>query len=219
MMEIFPHNENHDFDLELVLQALKRCPAGGGDIDLREYLVAYNELCRFFKMTGRLFGFVAKDLEHKISAIERKQNSDEGQHYTTAEKMIQFEINSPSLVHKGQNKRSHSGTRTLLRLHWALEFILEFMSRMSKCSDHERTSKIATEVYEQTLSKYHPWLTRKMAAIAVYLLPSRKDLIHVMCKQDYQTVLQLLDKVVDAGKRVYDLIENIYRDHNLHNIP
>lgn len=174
---------------------------------------------RFFKLTGRLFGFVAKDLEHKISAIELRQQSDKGQHYMTAEKMIQYELNCPALVHKGSNKLSHSGTRTLLRLQWALEFILEFMSRITKCSDHDRTSKIATEVYEQTLSKHHPWLTRKMAAIAVYLLPSRKDLIHVMCKQDYQTVLQLLDKVVVSGKHVYDLTEKLYIDHDLLDIP
>lgn len=218
-MEIFPQNEKHDFDLELVLEALKRCPCENGDIDLREYLVAYNELCRFFKLTGRLFGFVAKDLENKILAIEIRQRSENGQHYMTAEKMIQYEINCPSLTHKGSNKLNHSGTRTLLRLQWALEFILEFMSRIRKCSDLDRTSKIATEVYEQTLSKHHPWFTRKMAAIAVYLLPSRKDLIHVMCKQDYQTALQLLDKVVTAGRHVYDLTEKLYSDHDLLYIP
>lgn len=162
---------------------------------------------------------MAKDLEHKISAIKRKQHGDQGLHYTTAGKMMQYELNSPSTVHKGSNKLSHSGTRTLLRLQWALEFILEFMSRISKCSDHDKTSKIATEVYEQTLSKHHPWLTRKMAAVAVYLLPSRKDLISVMCKQDYETVLQLLSKVVRAGKHVYDITEKLYIDHNLCHIP
>ncbi|XP_060606892.1 ceramide-1-phosphate transfer protein-like [Ruditapes philippinarum] len=150
-MEIFPHNEKHDFDLELVLEALKRCPCENGDIDLREYLVAYNELCRYSGLS--------------------------------------------------------------------VQFILEFMSRIRKCSDLDRTSKIATEVYEQTLSKHHPWFTRKMAAIAVYLLPSRKDLIHVMCKQEYQTALQLLDKVVTAGRHVYDLTEKLYSDHDLLYIP
>lgn len=218
-MAVFQNHQRHDFDLELVLSALKKCPTSDRDIDLREYLVAYNELCRFFRLTGSLFGFVAKDLEHKISAIEKKQRSDEGQHYTTAAKMMQYELNNPSTVHKGSNKLSHSGTRTLLRLQWALEFIIEFMSRVCKCSDHDKTSKIASEVYGQTLSKHHPWITRKMAAIAVYLLPSRKDLISVMCKQDYETVLELLDKVVLAGREVYEITEKLYRNHNLSNIP
>lgn len=36
----------HDFDLTIVLEALKKCPLDDGDVDIREYLVAYNELCR-----------------------------------------------------------------------------------------------------------------------------------------------------------------------------
>lgn len=215
-IHVFPHNAKHDFDLEMVLEALKKCPVGNGDVDLRQYLVAYNELCRFFQLTGRLFGFVAKDLEHKISIIEKKQQGDQGQHYVTAEKMIQYEL-EVSVTQATDAKPL--GTRTLLRLHWALEFILQFMSRISKCSDHDKTSKIATEVYEQTLSKHHPWLTRKMAAIAVYLLPSRKDLIHVMCKQEYETVLELLDQVVVDGTRVYELIDKMLSENNLLNIP
>lgn len=40
------YKEKHDFDLDLVLSALKRCPLEDRDVDVREYLVAYNELCR-----------------------------------------------------------------------------------------------------------------------------------------------------------------------------
>lgn len=164
-----------------------------------------------------MFGFVAADLEHKIAVIEKKQSKgSQHQFYGTAQSMVQYEVNSALALNRGSNP---SGSRTLLRLHWALEFILEFMSRISKCSDHDKTSKIASEVYEQTLSKHHPWFTRKMAAIVVYLLPSRKDLISVMCKHDYETVLDMLDKVVLAGREVYHLTENIYKASNLLNIP
>lgn len=40
------HTEKHDFDLELVLTALKKCPLDDEDVDMCQYLVAYNELCR-----------------------------------------------------------------------------------------------------------------------------------------------------------------------------
>ncbi|KAL4220878.1 Glycolipid transfer protein (GLTP) [Mactra antiquata] len=214
---VFSHSKKHDFDLELVLTALKNCPTDDGDVDLKYYLQAYNELCRFFKLTGRLFGFVAADLEYKITVLDKKQADDRnGQFYNTTKTMVQYELNRALTLNRGSNP---SGSRTLLRLHWALEFILEFMDRIRKCSDHDKTSKIATEVYEKTLSKHHPWLTRKMAAIAVYLLPSRKDLISVMCKQDYETVLCMLDKVVHAGQEVYRLTENIYKANNLLDIP
>lgn len=172
---------------------------------------------RFFKLTGRLFGFVAKDLEWKLSVIQKKL-SDEGQkcHYTTVKKMVQYELNKSMTLRQGQKT---SGSRTLLRLHWALEFILEFMSKVSQSTDHDKTSHIASEVYNRTLSKHHPWLTRKLAALAMYLLPSRKDLISAMCKQDYKTVLELLDKVVHAGNEVYGRVDRVLRDNDLLNIP
>jgi len=36
----------HDFDLEHVLDALNRCPLENDDVDMQQYLLAYNELCR-----------------------------------------------------------------------------------------------------------------------------------------------------------------------------
>lgn len=173
--------------------------------------------CRFFKLTGRLFGFVAKDLEWKLSVIQEKlQDRDTGAQYTTVKKMAQYEVNNLLTLKKGNR---HAGTRTLLRLHWALEFILQFMSRISQSKDHDKTSHIAAEVYSETLSKHHPWITRKMAALAMYLLPSRKELISAMCKQDNDTVLELLGKVGVAGIEVYTRIDKVLQDLDLLNIP
>ena len=171
---------------------------------------------RFFKLTGTLFGFVARDLEGKIKTIETRRKGPGGHHYDNVRSMLQHEVNVGISKDKGH---LHAGSRTLLRLHWAFEFILEFMSRISNSTDHDKTSVIASEVYEQTLSKHHPWITRKMAAIAMHFLPSRKDLIEVMCKQDYDTVLDMLHKVVDAGKSVYDTTEKLYSDYDLLHIP
>ena len=48
--ELF-YTEKHDFDIDLVLTALKRCPVDDRDVDIRQYLVAYNELCRYWLWT------------------------------------------------------------------------------------------------------------------------------------------------------------------------
>ena len=190
-----------------------------GKVDLRisNLKIFCFDRFRFFKLTGRLFGFVAKDLEWKISVIQKRvADKDCGCHYTTVNTMVQYELNNVPGLHKGQR---FSGSRTLLRLHWALEFILEFMSRISQSTDHDKTSHIASEVYHQTLSNHHPWLTRKMAAIAMYFLPTRKDLISAMCKQDYHTVLELLGKVVQAGNETYQRVDRILAENKLLNIP
>ena len=173
--------------------------------------------CRFFKLTGRLFGFVAKDLESKISVIEKKLLDDNtAKQYTTVKTMVDHEIQNSLTFEKGHHA---SGSRTLLRLHWALEFILEFMQELGRCSDHDKTSDIATEVYNRTLSHHHPWITRKLAGLAMYLLPSRKDLVVAMCKQDYDHVIELLNKVVHSGKKVYIAIQIILEDNDLLDIP
>ena len=53
----------------------------------------------------------------------------------------------------------------------------------------------------------------------MHFLPSRKELIEVMCKQDYKTVLEMLDKVVEVGKAIYDRTEKLYSDFGLLDIP
>nr|KAG5689271.1 hypothetical protein BaRGS_005279 [Batillaria attramentaria] len=136
----------------------------------------------FFRLTGKLFGFVAKDLEWKMKAIEIRRKSPHGSHYVTLQSMMQYERAEGIVRVKG---RVPSGTRQFLRLHRALEFILEFMRQIHQRDDDEKTSHIASQVYHDTLSKHHPWVTRQIAAIAVYMLPPKKTLIDVMCKHDY----------------------------------
>ncbi|XP_025084092.1 ceramide-1-phosphate transfer protein-like isoform X2 [Pomacea canaliculata] len=211
-MAEFRSDKKHDFDLEVVLDAFRKCILPDGSLSLDEYLRAFHELCRFFHLTGRLFGFVAKDLEGKMKAIEARKAADMESHYITLQSMMQYEIREGMVRARGQHA---SGTRQFLRLHYALEFILEFM-RQLRCSDeHARTSHIASEVYSRTLSKHHPWITRKLAALAVHMLPSKKHLIDVMCKHDYNSVQTLIDDVTAEGNRIYDIAQRAYENNNL----
>lgn len=40
-------SSKHDFDLEIVIEALDRCHKDGDVLDLTQYLAAYHELCRY----------------------------------------------------------------------------------------------------------------------------------------------------------------------------
>lgn len=99
------------------------------------------------------------------------------------------------------------GACALLRLHRALELILQFMARLSKSSDDERTSDIAAEVYKNTMAKHDTWLVQKLAGFAMFTLPSRKTLIETMCKQDYEQSSLLVQRATEAGKPVFDAVE------------
>ncbi|RUS88581.1 hypothetical protein EGW08_003681 [Elysia chlorotica] len=209
--------EKKDFNLEVVFNSFKKCMREEDkDVVLEEYLKAFYELCRFFKLTGPLLGFVAKDIESKIKSVERHVHSKKGRHYNTVQSMIQFE-QSKGITH--QKWSPPSGCRMLLRLHQALEFILEFMERLRVTEEHEKISVLAWEVYRQTLYHHHPWVTRKLAQVAVYALPSKKHLIESMCEQDYGTVHGLLTQVVNSGRPVWDTTQLLLASHDLLYIP
>ncbi|XP_061197486.1 ceramide-1-phosphate transfer protein-like [Saccostrea echinata] len=194
-----------DFDLEVVYENFKESFKENRDVDLKCYLDAYRELARFFRLCGTLFFFVAKDLEGKISIINSLiQNY--GHPYSTVSAMVLHEVN---LAQK-------PGITALLRLHRALELILEFMDRLSKSSDGEKTSEMAADVYSQTMAKHDTWFVQKLAGIAMYTLPSRKTLMETMCKQDYEHSLMLVQEIVSTGKLVYDVIDSEYTNNGLH---
>lgn len=160
---------------------------------------------RFFRLCGTVFYFVAKDLEGKIDVITRLGQKD-GHSYNTVGAMVLHELNSAQ----------RPGTMALLRLHRALELILEFMDRLSKSSDGQKTSGIAADVYSRTMAKHDTWLVQKLAGVAMYTLPTRKVLLDTMCKQDYEYSLMLVQQVINAGKPVYDSIHAEYARHGIH---
>merc|ERR1711868_242244 len=66
-----------------------------------------------------------------------------------------------------------SGSRTLLRLHRALEYITEFLGRLEPLEDEAYLSTVSREAYEKTLMKYHPWIVQKAAKLAMGMLPTK----------------------------------------------
>ncbi|XP_033763198.1 ceramide-1-phosphate transfer protein-like [Pecten maximus] len=212
----FRTDVKHDFDLEVVLDSFKNCRSQDNSLKLDPYVTGYQELCRFFKLSGKLFGFVASDLESKITILKTHRKSENGNAYETIQSMIDFEVTN------GITKVSRtppSGSRTLLRLHRALGFISEFMDRIAKSDDDAKTSVIASEVYKETLGLYHPWVVQKMAGLAMYMLPSRRQLIDTMCKQNYEKALNTLPHVVATMKPIYSITQELYETNDLLNLP
>ncbi|CAC5389503.1 unnamed protein product [Mytilus coruscus] len=132
----------------------------------------------FFRLQGRLFGFVAKDLEEKIGILETWRRCDTCDNYRSVQSMIKYEVEYGLTTFRG---RVPSGSRTLLRLQRALEFILRFIDEMSMSEDEDKSSHIAHTVYKRTLANHHPWIVKKMAGFVTFMLPSRKELIETMC--------------------------------------
>lgn len=61
---------------------------------------------------------------------------------------------------KTKKKDDPSGTRTLLRLHRALEYIIAFLHKLEDIQDTDYCSVISVQAYESTLMQYHPWVVQ-----------------------------------------------------------
>ena len=82
------------------------------------------------------------------------------------------------------------------KTHLQIEVQFDFLSfpisgKVKGAPEDSGTAGIARECYDVTLSKYHPWLIRKGANMAMYLLPSRKTLISSMCKTSLEDAVSV----------------------------
>lgn len=107
----------------------------------------------FFDNLGKIFSFVASDVDSKLVILENyRQDKEVGKYYCDLHTMVDYERKENLF------KTTKNGTRNLLRLHRALQFISEFLNEVTKLDEHENTNSLAILAYERTLMKYHSWV-------------------------------------------------------------
>lgn len=164
---------------------------------------------------GTVFKFVDADVVEKVEILREYRKSDLGEHYKTVNSMIDYEVASKAT----NNKKKASGSRTLLRLHRALEFISDFLKEVKQAGEEEKLSGVCSKSYYRTLSKHHPWIIRKGVDVAVYTLPTRKQFIDKLKITDVHEAEKLLESCADLGMKIFNVVEGIYTTHDLHGLP
>jgi len=93
----------------------------------------------------------------------------------TLQWMIRHEMD---LKVERENNKHHfvSGSRSLLRLMWFLDFIYHLMHNLTSQADKE-LSESAQNAYDTALAPHHPWLLRKTIGAAIYFLPHRAQFL------------------------------------------
>ncbi|KFM61554.1 Glycolipid transfer protein domain-containing protein 1, partial [Stegodyphus mimosarum] len=166
-------SNSQQFDIHLVHDSFVKCSENINALDMDHYLIAFKELYRFFMLLGSVFGFVASDIISKVNILEEYRRSENANEYATVQSMIEYESSNGIT----EDTSRPSGSRTLLRLHRSLEFIMSFMRDFSTADADAKSSTIAQKCYKETLSRYHPWLIQKGAYFAMYTLPARQQFI------------------------------------------
>ncbi|XP_049782044.1 ceramide-1-phosphate transfer protein [Schistocerca cancellata] len=205
------------FNLVIVRDALKNSLIEDDDVQLDSYIVAYKELLKFFHLLGSVFSFVSSDVENKIEILQQFRAEKESSNFVSLKTMILYEKSSGLL----NNSKYVSGSRTFLRLHRGLDFIRLFLTRVKELNDKDKTSGVCQSAYDETLGNFHPFLIRKGAKAAMYVLPTKEGLLQKVCgsKEEVEAASLVLPEMLDVMGEVHKRSNNLYDKHDLHGLP
>ena len=188
-----------------------------------------------------MFGWVSTDVDAKLNVIRDHRKSESSENYQDVRSMLKYEVKSHSSYRlpshalkkevffqvdnkliKHKAKDSKTGSRNLLRLHRALEYIVAFLEEVPNLDTNDKCCTISQNAYKATLQKFHPWVVQKAALLAMNLLPTKAGLIEKICGDDEAKVKrahEALPLAVKAMQSVYKKTEEVYLEFELLNLP
>ncbi|KAI3385974.1 hypothetical protein SNEBB_004502 [Seison nebaliae] len=193
-------------------------------IKLDPYIKGFEELEKYLNTLGTVFTFVTRDIHEKLLILRRWRQSPQQDNYFTIDQMLDYETKI-GRANTGNKCPDPSGSRTLLRLHRALDFISLFIERVYKMKSDGSDSihEIANGSYKETLGQYHSWVIRKTISLALYGLPNRDYLINSLLPYDQYELESVRDEITTKTftviRRVYDHTEKLYKKYDLLDLP
>ena len=136
--------------------------------------------------------------------------------------MVEYEVKNNLIKPKARD--SSTGSRNLLRLHRALEYIIAFLKGVPDLEVDAKCCPLSQDAYKRTLMKYHPWVVQKAATLAMHMLPYKKGLLEKVCgkefgTEEYKNAEEILPLGVKVMEEVYAKTNEIYVQYNILNLP
>jgi hypothetical protein len=187
------------------------------DVNLRDYLLAYEEISKFLNCLGTVFMFVTTDINDKIRLLDGYLK-EKPEHYTTIHSLVRYE-HSANMLHKPHSASRKNAARNILRLHRALLFIYKFLERLYSAEANAKSPHICTEVYEATLAKHHSWMVRQAAKLGMYTLPRREALIELMIKDRESHDQTKFTVFIQTVEKTFTITQCIYEKYEILDLP
>ena len=90
----------------------------------------YDEIFKFLNLLGTVFGWVASDVALKLNILrDHRAGAESGAQYATLQSMVAHEVALKWTEPKAKEVTG-SGSRNLLKLHRALEYITDFLQQL-----------------------------------------------------------------------------------------
>ena len=148
--------------------------------------------------------------------------SENADNYQNLQDMMKFEVDNNMINPKA--KDTSTGTRNLLRLHRALEYIIMFLKGVSDLETDAKCCPLSQDAYNNSLKKFHPWIVQKGALLAMHMLPTKRGLLEKVSgaqfeSDKYNKAEELVPHGVKVMQEVYDKTNEIYVQFDLLNLP
>lgn len=210
------------FNAERMKEKFQSAISDDKKIVIEDFLLGFDELHVFLKSLGKAFGWIAADLQKKIKIIREHAKGKNAENYKTVQDMVAFEVQQNLIKHKARD--ATNGTRNMLRLHRALEYVIAFLKGVPNLAKDEKCCTLSQNAYKQTLMKHHPWLVQKAAMAAMHLLPTMKGLVEKFTgkkfdSKEFKNAEDILTSVVTAMEEIYQIINDVYQVYDLLNLP
>jgi len=136
------------------------------------------------------------------------------------------ELNGENNEDKGHKKGKSqyfdytSGTRTLLRLSWFLDFMVNILDRLITTNDGFSTC--CKKAYDKALGIYHPWYVRSAATMALsFASSSRKPMLKILFKNEVwnDEAIKKLDAMKKYLENVFIYVKGYYTEKKLNDLP
>lgn len=159
-----------------------------------------------------IFSFVESDVSSKRDILSELHSKDPSI-YGTVLSMVDSE-------HKDPQNPQGQGSRTFLRLHRALAFLIKFVEDVYNNSDDHVAARFRF-CYQETLAPHHTWIIRKTVEFASKMVPSRGTLIEVIfhANSDPDHVDKSATDFLEITQTVYKRVQTIYETRDLLNLP
>ena len=208
------------FSIDMLAKHFQDCldPATG-TLDMDAYIRGYEEIYKFLNLLGTVFGWVATDVHAKLEVLRSHRAGANRDKYVSVQSMVEYEVGS-NLI-KPKAKDSSTGSRNLLRLHRALDFVSGFLEVLPSLADKDNCCPSAQAAYKKGLAKHHPWVVQKAATMGMNLLPTKEGLVAKFCSNEEEVAKAAvtLGEATKAMNEVYAKTQEIYAEKKILDLP
>jgi len=211
------------FDIALMDKYFKECQEIDG-ISLQPYSDGFKQILNFFAVLGKIFTFVASDVGDKIRIIDEHCSGERADDYKVLDTVMIME--KEENIAQICTKQFASCSRTVLRLHRAMEFIARLFETLAVTEEHH-IGHLSKDIYKATLANYHPFMVRKAAEFGMlHGLPYREKLMDLIGLKNSEGVLlsedearELLKETAKTMLKCHSTVDQLYTKHDLHSLP